>query len=335
MNQEKTLTVVIPSYNVEKYLDQTLTSFINNEIMDEIEILIVDDGSKDRTAEIGLKYEKIYPNTFKLISKENGGHGSAINTGIRNATGKYLKNVDGDDWVDTEEFVKLVKALKSCDSDYVYTGYTEYHENDNTMKKNDRLDNLEKMDFDQFITKSKSRYPMHCLTTKTKILQDNNITLDEHCFYVDMEFALYPLPYVRTVTCLDLYVYIYRLGLQTQSVSNEGKKKNRNDHYKVLFKIIEFLVEFDERNLLSVAKKTFLLREIFYLALTQYDIYFLFDVNEDKIKKELVSFNKELKNKNTQIYNDISRIGRIRLFRLLKDVAYEPCIKLIQKKLYE
>ena len=94
---EKTLSIVIPAYNVEKFLNNTLDSFVEDSVLADIEVLIVDDGSKDKTAEIGNVYAQKYPNTFRVISKENGGHGSTINVGIREAVGKYFKVVDGDD----------------------------------------------------------------------------------------------------------------------------------------------------------------------------------------------------------------------------------------------
>ena len=93
---KKILTVTVPSYNVEKFLENTLDSFVDERVLDDIEVLIVDDGSKDKTAEIGRKYEEKYPDTFRVISKENGGHGSTINRGIGEAKGKYFKVVDGD-----------------------------------------------------------------------------------------------------------------------------------------------------------------------------------------------------------------------------------------------
>ena len=101
-NVEKILTITVPSYNVEKFLENTLDSFVDERVLDAIEVLVVDDGSKDRTAEIGKGYEAKYPGTFRVISKENGGHGSTINRGIKEARGKYFKVVDGDDWVDKD-----------------------------------------------------------------------------------------------------------------------------------------------------------------------------------------------------------------------------------------
>ena len=105
----KILSIIVPSYNVEKYLEHTLKSFVEETVLEEIEIIIVDDGSLDHTKYIAEKFCKKYSNTFRLISKKNGGHGSTINCGIEAAIGKYFKVVDGDDWVNTESFGRYVR----------------------------------------------------------------------------------------------------------------------------------------------------------------------------------------------------------------------------------
>ena len=119
----KIFTVTIPAYNVEKYLDEILPTYLDERLLDDIKLLIVNDGSKDSTAEIGRRYEEKYPNTVRLINKENGGHGSTINTGIKEASGKYFKVIDGDDWVDTEELVKFIAYLKNADTDIILTPF--------------------------------------------------------------------------------------------------------------------------------------------------------------------------------------------------------------------
>ena len=129
----KILSVTIPTYNVEKYLKQCLDSFIIPEIIDDMEILIVNDGSTDSSPIIAKEYTEKYPDTFKLINKENGGHGSTINTGIANATGKYFKVVDSDDWVDTKSMINLMATLKKDDCDLVYSNY--YWVDNDTGKK--------------------------------------------------------------------------------------------------------------------------------------------------------------------------------------------------------
>ena len=103
----KILTVVMPSYNAEPYLCETIPTILASEFVNDVELIIVNDGSKDNTLEIARDFEKKYPNTIRVIDKENGGHGSAINVGIEAASGKYFKIIDADDWVDTKAFSEL------------------------------------------------------------------------------------------------------------------------------------------------------------------------------------------------------------------------------------
>ena len=120
---DKIVSFIIPSYNVEKYLDKCLTSFLNLEVLDFIEVIVVDDGSKDQTAQIARNYIEQYPRVFRLISKENGGHGSAINVGTAAAAGCYLKVIDADDWVVTENLKEFVDKLAVCTADVVLNPY--------------------------------------------------------------------------------------------------------------------------------------------------------------------------------------------------------------------
>ncbi|MEI3553139.1 MAG: glycosyltransferase family A protein [Acutalibacteraceae bacterium] len=125
---EKTLSISIAAYNVEEFLKNTLDSLVAPEIMDDIEVLIIDDGSKDNTAAIGKEFEDKYPNSFKVISKPNGGYGSTINAAIDAATGQYFKTLDGDDWYDTENLVRFVKDLKNMSADLILTPFTMVYE---------------------------------------------------------------------------------------------------------------------------------------------------------------------------------------------------------------
>ena len=124
----KILTVTIPSYNTEKYIDECLPYLIDERIISDIEILIVSDGSIDNTVSVAQKWADKYPDSIRVIDKENGGHGSTINRGILEATGKYFKVVDGDDWVVTENFVKLIEFLKGVDVDLINNPYFEHDE---------------------------------------------------------------------------------------------------------------------------------------------------------------------------------------------------------------
>ena len=127
MQGEKILTVSIAAYNVEKYIDQTLKSLVVPEIMDKLEVLVIDDGGKDSTVDIVERYVDQYPDTFKLIRKENGGWGSTVNCGLKNATGKYFKLLDGDDYF--SELARFIDVLQQTDADLVYTPYVIFYEN--------------------------------------------------------------------------------------------------------------------------------------------------------------------------------------------------------------
>lgn len=120
---EKILTISIAAYNAELDIKRCLDSFISTNVLEELELIVVNDGSKDNTLNVAKQYEKKYPGIIKVIDKKNGGHGSTINASIKEATGKYYKIVDSDDWIDPEELEKLVFWLRNNDADLVLTPY--------------------------------------------------------------------------------------------------------------------------------------------------------------------------------------------------------------------
>ena len=298
---EKILTIVIPSYNVEQYLRETLDSFMDESVMDKIEVLIVNDGSKDSTPQIGKEYEEKYPNTFRLIDKENGGHGSTINRGIQEAVGKYFKVVDGDDWVNTPDFAEMVRKLENCDADYVVCNY--FKVNDQTKEKTvvdfPYLKEHPKCAFDEVA--GNVEILMHALTIKTSILKDNNIRLDEHCFYVDNEYIIFPIPYVETVEYFDLTVYMYRLALATQSVSIQGFQKHLDNHVKVAKRLIDFSVEFAKTSD-DKKKIEYLYNRTANMIGDQARIFASFPAGNQEIKKQFMEFDQELKEKSPALY---------------------------------
>src|SRR5574344_1376419 len=133
---DKILTIIIPTYNMEKYLRHCLDSLIVPN-MDKVEVLVINDGSKDSSSAIGHEYQDKYPQTFRVIDKENGNYGSCINRGLKEATGKYVKVLDADDWYDSDECLKLILYLiydNTSDVDFLYTNITY---NNTNNKKNE------------------------------------------------------------------------------------------------------------------------------------------------------------------------------------------------------
>ena len=121
---KKLLSVVVPAYNVEAYLAGCLESLLNTEEREKTEILVIDDGSKDTTGNIADRFQTLYPSVVRVIHKENGGHGSTINAGIREASGQYFRVLDSDDCVDSEAYDSYLKKLVDIDCDLVATPFT-------------------------------------------------------------------------------------------------------------------------------------------------------------------------------------------------------------------
>lgn len=236
---EKLLTVSIAAYNVADYIRGTLDSVIHPDCIDALEILVVDDGGTDETLAIVKEYEEKYPNSVFGIHKENGGYGSVINTSIRRATGKYFKQLDGDDWFETENLPAFVELLRQTHADYVVTPMRMVNESDGSEVIRDYFEQtpegcyvFDEMDFQQIS-------PMHCSAFRTKLLQEHDITITEHCFYTDVELVNRPVPYLETLYIWHKPIYVYRVGREGQSVSKTGIRKHYKEHEKVFWNLLE------------------------------------------------------------------------------------------------
>lgn len=235
---EKILTISIAAYNVEEYIRHTLDSIITPGSIDALQILVVDDGGKDGTLAIVKEYEEKYPNSVFGVHKENGGYGSVINTSIRLAKGKYFKQLDGDDWFETENLDAFVETLRNVDADYVVTPMHMFNEVDESIVTRDYFEKLPegKYNFDEMDFTEIS--PMHCSAFRTALLQEHNITITEHCFYTDVELVNRPVPYMDSVYIWHKPVYVYRVGREGQSVSKTGIRKHYKEHEKVFWNLI-------------------------------------------------------------------------------------------------
>ena len=197
---------------------------------EDVEIIVVNDGSKDETAEIAARYEKEYPTIVKAVNKENGGHGDAVNVGLDHATGLYYKVVDSDDWVDEEALFKILDVVKSfveqkkevdmVISNYVYEKVGMEHKKvihyRNVLPQNEifRWDDIGRFHLDQYIL-------MHSVLYRTELLKLCQLHLPKHTFYVDNIYVYYPLPHVRTLYYIDVDFYRYYIGREDQSVNEK------------------------------------------------------------------------------------------------------------------
>lgn len=230
----KVLSFIIPSYNCEQFLDKCVTSMLNEEVLEELDIIIVNDGSRDGTEAIAQKYCDRYPGSIRLISQQNKGHGGALNTGCAAAVGKYLKVIDADDWVETQNLPQYIALLKECDSDVVLTNYYTRNISNGEVKhwRSYPEEFGRNVTFDEVMVDCKKfdrTLTFHGITYKTEFYQNIGFQLSEHVYYEDQEFATIPCCHARTIMPYDLFLYDYRIGDVNQSVS-DGNQLRRISH---------------------------------------------------------------------------------------------------------
>ncbi len=297
------LSVVVPSYNVEKYLDKCLTSFSDNRFDNRLEVIIANDGSSDRTQEIAEGYVERFPHIFKLINKENGGHGSAVNVGIDNATGKYFRIVDGDDWIHTENMVKLLDILEASTSDMVVDEHREVHmvtgetqlfplpQDLSTETQLNFTDICNDFEMGVYIM-------LHTLSFKTELLKKHAIHLQEHIFYVDIEYIIKATMEAKTIEFHNLEIYQYLIGNVNQSVSCQNYVKRFSHHSKVTRSLITYATQ---SNATGEMKK-YLDRRINLLINTHMTIALIYNKNRKEGYIWAKDFRKFLKETNKNYY---------------------------------
>ena len=240
----KTISFAVPCYNSAAYMDKCIESLLAcDEGKNDIEILIVDDGStKDNTAEIADAWQEKYPDTIRAIHKPNGGHGSAVNTGLTNAEGRYFKVVDSDDWLDKDAMHEVMAYLRrqmelAEPTDMVIGNYVyeKVHEGTRTVMGYKNVFPVdEEFGWDDTKHFHQSQYLlMHSVIYRTELLQDLGLKLPEHTFYVDNIFVFKPLPSVRTMYYLDVDMYRYFIGREDQSVNEKIMYARRDQQLRV------------------------------------------------------------------------------------------------------
>ena len=302
---QKLLTISVAAYKVERYLPETLDSFLIPSVREQLEVLIINDGSGEAISEIAREYEKKYPQIFRLIEKENGGHGSAVNRGIEEAQGKYFKTVDGDDRLEAEGFAALLDYLEEATEDLIVTDYYRFDD-----ESGEWIDTIRhrfegkrygcSYAFDEIC--NQIYINMHAATFRTEILKKMGRLLDEHCFYVDAEYMLYPVPLIETAAFLKKPVYEYRLGIATQSMEIKNMQKNCSHHEKVLEHLLDFYGE--ECTALSPEKRRYVERGAARILVSQIKIYLSFEP-AGQWKQKIKVLDKRLKKDFPEVYGAV------------------------------
>lgn len=295
----KYISFVVPCYNSEEYMEKCIKSLLIGK--DDVEIIIIDDGSKDNTGKIADKYQKKYPNIVKAIHQENGGHGEGINVGLKHATGKYFKVVDSDDWLDEDAYKKLLKEIKHIDTDlvvcnYVYT-YTDGR-SDQVISFANVYDEGKVLTWDDIHKFKVTQYPsLHSMMYKKSVLDKSNIDLPKHVFYEDNLFIYLPLVNTKTIYYLDLDLYRYYIGRADQSVQ-ESQMIKRSSHQVLVSEKI--CTAYDLTEIENKKLRKLMTREcIFLMTIGVVFSRLAFNKEGEKQYKELW---KSVKEKNPKLY---------------------------------
>lgn len=275
--KKKLLTLCTAAYNAENCIEAMLLSVIAAGRQEEIELLIVNDGSKDRTEEIIQEYKNQYPDMIRYIFKENGGAGSAWNIGMREASGRYFKLLDADDCVDSNGLGRLVDILKDEKADLILTDYTKvYPEKRLSVDFKSTVRPATGRDVSYF---QKLKFTMHAVTFRTEILCKHEMRLTEKVPYTDFQFIMFPIPFVNLVSYYDINVYMYSLGVEGQSVSDEVLLGHLDALAGVISTVTDYYVDCLKKGLLSESQKSWML----YSVIGEYrDMMKLYLRNEKK-----------------------------------------------------
>ncbi len=242
----KLLSIAIPCYNSENYMKNCIHSLLVGG--EEVEIIIVDDGSTDGTAAIADEYAEKYPTIIKAVHQQNGGHGEAVNAGLRNATGLYFKVVDSDDWVSISAYKEVLKTLNQLAgaspmvdmliSNFVYE--KEGQKRKKVMSYRTAFPQNQVFTWDDVKFLHKGQYIlMHSVIYRTKLLRECGLELPKHTFYVDNIFVYYPLPHVKYLYYLDVNFYRYYIGRSDQSVNEQVMISRIDQQLKVNYLMID------------------------------------------------------------------------------------------------
>lgn len=311
----KTLTISIAAYNIEKFIDNTLENICKDDVIEDLEIIIVNDGSKDNTLLVSKKYEARYPESIVIIDKENGGYGSTINASLPIAKGKYYKLLDGDDWYDYENLKNLVSFLKKNETDLVITPHVQVIDEtrEETVIKpfNSTLIGKE---FGYKEYPIGQRICMHQACFKTSAIQNKKIRISEHCFYTDVEYLLKCMSKCDTIVYVDYPVYMYRIGLEEQSMSVEGMRK----HYRDAVISYKELIRFRNEDINNKDYCGYLDDAMISLGRYYLNMFFILDKSK---KHEYIEFDQYIKENASDIY-DRTESRTLKLLRKTNNHLY-------------
>ena len=311
----KILTIVVPTYNMEKYLRRCLDSLImdDNNLFHQVEVLVINDGSKDGSSAIAHEYGEKYPETFRVIDKENGNYGSCSNKGLKEAKGVYFRLLDADDYFVKGSLATFLAKLISIsdDIDVVYTPYQIESKQEKYVYKINELVYNKTYDLNQVKLPKLNyiNYTMHALTYKTDFLRNIGFYQQEGISYTDTEYVYYPFILAKKFMAFDLVLYNYVIGIESQTVSVSSMRRNEKHYWKLIDRFLVNSSFTGNLNAYQIRKNilTVIVRPIMDLYI-QYSDY---DKEKEKSIRQLLL---RIKDSDILIYKHIISLKRKKFF---------------------
>lgn len=313
MTEKKLLSILIPTYRAEAYLDKCLTSFIMEDtaLFERLEVIVVNDGSPDGSRDIAEQYRKRYPSVYRILDKENGGHGSAINAGAKEAKGLYFKVIDADDWVDKDGFHAFMRKLEMIEKEneekqpeVLTTPYLRY--DIGTGKTEEKSAKPKQYDQNYTLSEVMDQW-LYChevmhfwgLTYQTDFYRKLGYQLAEGVFYEDQEYATVPISYATKVRFLNTLVYVYRVGDVNQSVFGDTQVKRRAHLEKVLDRLV---AQYGQQSQMPAGADRYYRKKTAMVVTSYYQIMLLKNKDKKMGRRAVAKLNQMLESKAPAIY---------------------------------
>lgn len=312
---QKILSIIVPTYNMENYLSYCLDSFFIRKNFDKLEVIVVNDGSKDKSLEIAQNYVSQASDVFKIVDKKNGNYGSCINVALPVVKGKYVKVVDADDSVDTDNLDEFISFLCENDVDLALSDFVLVNEDRVVTKEIFYHFGWSIMPMEQIcVTERFKDMEMHAVTYRTELLLNIGYHQTEGISYTDQQWIFTPMAAVRSVGIFNKAVYKYWVGRVGQTIDPAVKFKKMADRTKY---VLEMIVQYDRiYNQVSPPVKEYLDAR---LRPNVQDIYLTYFTNMSKFDKNTIyRFDEEFRQISPVIYKYIEDLNpHIKLWRHL------------------
>ena len=307
-DDKKLLTVIVPSYNMEMYLPKCLGSLVvgNKELLQKLDVIVVNDGSKDRTSEIAHEFEKKYNGVFRVIDKVNGNYGSCINAALPIAYGKYIKVLDADDWFETANFERFLSKLMNATDDVVLTDFELVDLNGNVIESHRNILNVGTRNVSQFSEELCSHLPMPSITYRLSLLKEIEYRQTEGIAYTDQEWDYMPMSLASTCSYFPFVVYKYVMGREGQTCSSTQRLKQVGVETQIALRILRFYLE--NKGVFHPDARRYMRTRMLYRVRRIYS-YFLLEYRKALLLHDLMSYDHRIKELDSQIYDEVGEVA--------------------------